>query len=203
MPSIDQKSFRKRKQSQAACPDDTEATTPKKRITESHIQTLEHQVSESRKYYNNITELQNIAESSQADSSIQEAALISLCRVFSRLIVEGSLDAKHATTEAENTVQRWLLERYLNYFDLLVANIISTSKASESQVISLTLAMRLVKHEVERQGESAWRSGIFCRIVQTWMSPQFPDILGKAFASTYFRKYSDVRFYTLLALPYV
>lgn len=80
----------------------------------AEIQKLEEQVSESRKYYNNIATLIGKLNDG-AGSETNLPAAVSLCRVFSRLIAAGNLTESNRTPENEKIIVAWLKERCQEY----------------------------------------------------------------------------------------
>ena len=83
---------------------------------DQQIQQLEEQISESRKYYNNIVTLLSMLNGGDTELT----AAVSLCRVFCRLIARGNLsDAGHA--QNEKIIVAWLRERCQDYQKALLA----------------------------------------------------------------------------------
>lgn len=84
----------------------------------ARIQELEDQISESRKYYNNIATLISMLN---ADGKPNLAVAVSLCRVFSRLIAVGNLTETSRAAENEKIIVAWLKERCREYQKALVS----------------------------------------------------------------------------------
>ena len=95
------------------------------------IHQLEDQVSESRKYYNNIATLLGMLHPGP-EANLTVA--VSLCRIFCRLIAVGSLSDAGHTAQNEKIIVAWLRERFQDYQKALLT-IIRDGNAS-SQVCS-------------------------------------------------------------------
>lgn len=91
---------------------------------QAKIEELEAQISESRKYYNNIATLismlnvDNIAKDSEELPNL--AVAVALCRVFCRLIAGGNLQLPSKASEQEQIVVGWLKERLQEYQNALL-----------------------------------------------------------------------------------
>jgi U3 small nucleolar RNA-associated protein 19 len=155
---------------------------------EEQILQLEAQVLESRKYYNNIVTLLSIAKN---DSDTSVLARIAICRIYCRLLAAGSLALAPGAAESERVIVQWLKARLDEYLEVVLA-------VSELNSTSLTLAMRLVKEEINQQGSVAWENGIFSRVMQSLLtSGTSTEALRGEFNLKYFQEYDDVRFQTL------
>jgi U3 small nucleolar RNA-associated protein 19 len=88
---------------------------------QSRIFQLESQITESRRYYNNIAALLSISRDDGRQNGEDLAAVVSLCRVFCRLIVSGNMSVTKGANDAEVTIVHWLKERYDDYLELLLA----------------------------------------------------------------------------------
>ena len=86
---------------------DTDADTP------TEILQLEDQISESRKYYNNIAILLSKLNIEGKKPNLTVA--VSLCRVFCRLISGGSLSETNRAAQNEKIIVAWLKERCQEY----------------------------------------------------------------------------------------
>jgi U3 small nucleolar RNA-associated protein 19 len=109
--------------------DTKESTQPSaKRRTEvqsgederSRIQELEAQISESRKYYNNIVTMISMFNVVDSAKSPNLAVGVSLCRVFCRLLAAGHLNKPKDATEQDLILVSWLRERYYEYQNALI-----------------------------------------------------------------------------------
>jgi U3 small nucleolar RNA-associated protein 19 len=87
----------------------------------SKVQELEEQISESRKYYNNIVTLISMFNVVDPAISPNLAVGVSLCRVFCRLLAAGHLNKPKAAAEQDLILVSWLRERYHEYQNALIA----------------------------------------------------------------------------------
>lgn len=83
--------------------------------TMAEILELEAQISESRKYYNNIATLISKLNADEPGQRPNLLVAISLCRVFSRLIAGGHLSDSNRAAENEKIIVAWLKERFQEY----------------------------------------------------------------------------------------
>ena len=70
---------------------------------QADILLLENEILESKKNYNNITTLLELAQKDHDDDSTQ-LALVSLCRVFLRLLASGNLSRRLGQSEKDIVV---------------------------------------------------------------------------------------------------
>lgn len=97
------------------------ADTPSAETT-ARIQELEEQISESRRYYNNIATLLSMLNAEHPDKEKPNLAVaVSLCRVFCRLIAGGNLTESNRAAENEKIIVAWLKERCQKYQKALLA----------------------------------------------------------------------------------
>jgi U3 small nucleolar RNA-associated protein 19 len=162
---------------------------------ESEVLSLESQINESRKHYNNIVTLISIAKSQDEGLQVRTLTAVALCRVFCRLLAAGSLESSKKAPQSEIVITQWLRERQNEYTDVVCSFL--ASEEEELQTNGLTLAMRLCGEEIKRR-DNAWNTGIF--------SKMFPSVLQSEaavaeFASKFFTKYDDVRFHSLQNIP--
>ncbi|KAF4625556.1 hypothetical protein G7Y89_g12612 [Cudoniella acicularis] len=166
---------------------------------QAQILLLENEIFESKKNYNNIATLIKIftADTEDADDSV--VAAISLCRVFTRLIVAGDLVQKRGASEKEVVVVKWLKERYTEYKTALL-DILGEEGISAT---ALTLCMRLLKTEGESTRDSQeyqFPSTFLTGIVRSLIDPESDPNARKEFSEKYVEEYDDIRFYTLDAI---
>ncbi|KAF7940169.1 uncharacterized protein EAE98_000296 [Botrytis deweyae] len=166
---------------------------------QAQILLLESEIFESKKHYNNIARLIGIArdDSEGADASI--LAAVSLCRVFTKLIVVGGLQKTKETAVKDATVIQWLKERYSEYKIILLDMLSQEDTASTG----LTLCMRMLKIEGQhlRNGQDyCFPTGLLTDMVQVLIRPGSDSIARKEFSDKFVEEYDDVRFYTLEAI---
>ncbi len=161
------------------------------------ISSLETKIAESRKHYNELITLIDIARREDRTDGTDTAASVALCRTFCRLIANGSLTEPKSVEDAETVIFGWLKERYGEYRQLMIDNL--RDGDSSQQYEALTLLLRLVKAEISHHKSEQgrfWRSGTFATIVQTLLAPSKLDNALEEFTRSYLNVYRDVRFYT-------
>ncbi|GJP90281.1 CBF-domain-containing protein [Aspergillus niger] len=163
------------------------------------IQQLEDQISESRKYYNNIATLismLNVDGSSKPNMTVA----VALCRVFSRLIAGGNLTETSRAAENEKIIVAWLKESCREYQKLLLS--IIRESDSSSQISALTLCLCLINERATHlpgDNTQEWTSGLFKGIFEAVVEAKN----GQAVLSEFIEKtkeFEDVRYYTFMQL---
>src|SRR5687767_14509473 len=109
----------------------------------AEILLLEKGILESRKNYNDITKLLATMASFEDGEPESMLAAVALCRIFVRLLAQGSLTPKKKSSEKEATVVKWLRTQLGEYQSSLIAIL----KEDELASTALTLCMRLLKAE--------------------------------------------------------
>ncbi|KAM5457618.1 Maturation and nuclear export of 40S ribosomal subunits interacting protein [Microsporum audouinii] len=205
-PAVDTelKSSKKRKKGDA----DSSRRSMKRRAVEEkngrpeaeQIQELEDQISESRKYYNNIVTLLSKLDDVDADKPSRKAVAISLCRVFCRLLAGGQLNMPQGASEQESILVAWLKERYREYKQSLLT-ILRGGEPSQ-KITTLSLAMQLIKEQIAYYTGSdinVWTGGFFDDILAAVINPG-NDKVRVYFMENFFQKYHDITVYTILRL---
>ncbi|PHH76743.1 hypothetical protein CDD82_3865 [Ophiocordyceps australis] len=162
----------------------------------AQILLLEQGILESRKNYNDISVLLKTAHSRDSDESL--LATVALCRVFIRLVAQGSLASKKGQKESENVVAAWLRERLQQYKELLLGLLADQELAATA----LTLCMRIVKAEAERSGERneytfpfAFHQDVVGGIIRC-----DDDGVRQAYVEEYAEQFDDIRYYTFKSI---
>ncbi|EME49277.1 hypothetical protein DOTSEDRAFT_121760 [Dothistroma septosporum NZE10] len=191
----------------------TVSTKPRKALkttSSEHIQTrvllLEEQILESREHYNNIVELQQLAENVDKKPKSAVIAAVALCRVFCRLIAGEKMVKQIGASEADVQVVQWLKERLRHYVQSLLGWIGSPEATQEST--ALTLLMRIVKEEASGEGnkaEHSWRNdkATFVVLVRRLLQSDDAESARQEFVDKFVEEHDDVRFYTFAALKQV
>lgn len=174
---------KKRQKSPASDADDVQA----------HVLQLEAQILESRRHYNNIATLLQLAKQSQHDAPV--LAAVALCRVFSRLLAAGDMTKSKGMGEAEATVVAWLKERYREFLDTLLQAFLRSDNPAK-QSVALTLLMRLVKEESKATTDYSLKTGPLSRLIEALLFLPEGDANREEFAEKYFKHFDDVRFHT-------
>jgi U3 small nucleolar RNA-associated protein 19 len=169
---------------------------------QAQILLLESEIFESKKNYNNIVKLVRIMKLENQDADDSVVAAITLCRVFTRLMVAGEMTKRKDTAEKDTVVIRWLKERYTEYKLGLVALLREESSASTA----LTLCMRLLQTEgqhLHSSSEYNFPAAFLAEIVHGVVIPGSDGSVRLKFSEKFVEEYDDIRFYTLEALESV
>ncbi|KAF9879750.1 hypothetical protein CkaCkLH20_02561 [Colletotrichum karsti] len=165
---------------------------------QADILLLENEILESKKNYNNITKLIQIAKTSDDEPESATLASVALCRVFVRLLSAGALLKKKGMSEKESVVAQWLKDRYSEYKTLLIELLGDEDLASTA----LTLAMRCLKAEAQHlndREEYTFPQKFLQDILAGLLSSDSDDARVE-FVEKYLGGYDDIRFYTLKAI---
>ncbi|KUJ11149.1 nucleolar complex protein-like protein [Mollisia scopiformis] len=165
---------------------------------QAQILLLENEIFESKKNYNNIAKLIKILgdDSKDADSSI--VAAISLCRVFTRLMMSGDMSRKQSATEKDTIVVKWLRERYAEY----KSGLLDLLREEGAGPTMFTLCMRLLKTEGQhlRIGQGSFPAVFVTDMVRVLLKDDGEGNVRKEFSEKFVEEYDDIRFYTLEAI---
>jgi U3 small nucleolar RNA-associated protein 19 len=161
---------------------------------QAEILQLEAQILESRKHYNNIATLLQLARQPDAEHEAPILAVVALCRVFSRLLATGDMVKSRGMGEAEGVVALWLKERYKEFLDVLLDDFMK-SQHPPKQSVALTLLMRLVQEE-SKQKDYSVKNGPLMRLVETLLFLPADDPNRDEFAEKYFKQFDDVRYHS-------
>ncbi|KAF2831312.1 CBF-domain-containing protein [Ophiobolus disseminans] len=169
---------------------------------QAEILQLEAQILESRRHYNNIATLLQLARQPDAENEAPILAVVALCRVFSRLLATGDMVKSKGMGEAEATIAMWLKERYKEFVDVLLNDFLQSDHPPK-QSVALTLLMRLVKEESKTQKDYNLKNGPLSRLVEVLLLLPADDPNRDEFADKYFKQFDDIRFHTLHAIKNV
>ena len=168
---------------------------------QSEIIQLEKHILGSRRHYNSIPDLVELAREPHGHAGRQQFMMVALCRIFCRLMARGNLTSTGAEVESETVIIQWLRERYADY-QALVLDLLCTGEF-ESQSAALTLSMQLVKEEasnLKSDEHRLWKSGMFARVVRTLVMTGPDDRTRERFLKGFVNEYDDIRFYTFTVL---
>ncbi|KAI0478834.1 CBF/Mak21 family-domain-containing protein [Xylariaceae sp. FL0804] len=160
---------------------------------EDEILRLENEILESKKNYNNINPLLDLAsKTDDADTAI--FATVSLCRVFLRLLASGNMTRTNGQSDNEIVVVQWLKDRLGAYKRLIIAAMGRDSTASTG----LTLAMRILKAESQSLGEKSEQTfpKFFLRDIVEVLIFKSPEDVRQEFCEKYLGEYADIRYHT-------
>ncbi|PHH71994.1 hypothetical protein CDD80_4850 [Ophiocordyceps camponoti-rufipedis] len=160
----------------------------------ARILAMEQGILESRKNYNDISLLLRTAEGHTEESML---ATVALCRVFLRLLAQGSLTFKKPPSEKGSVVVSWLRDRLLQYKELLLLRLADEDLA----VTALTLCMRIFKAEGQfLSGKEAVFPAAFLEdVLERVLVVEGGDV-RRAFVEDFVEQFDDVRFYTFKTL---
>jgi U3 small nucleolar RNA-associated protein 19 len=161
---------------------------------QTEITRLESQIVESRKHYNNIATLLQLAKDFAHEYETSILAAVALCRVFTRLLSSGDMVKSKGMAESEGLIVSWLKERYREYVSALLGQFIRSEHAPK-QSVGLTLLIRLVKEE-SKQRDYNWKKSPLSKTVETLLLLPDGDATREEFAEKYFNIFDDIRFYT-------
>ncbi|RAQ49704.1 ribosome biogenesis protein Noc4 [Aspergillus flavus] len=161
------------------------------------ISQLEEQISESRKYYNNIAKLISMLNVDDNATNPNLAVAVSLCRVFSRLIAGGDMAETNRAAENEKIIAAWLKERCREYQRALSA--ILREGDTSAKLTALTLCMRMISERathIPSDDTQVWLSGLFKSVIEAVVATDDSEALRTEFLMKFAKEYEDVRFYT-------
>ncbi|TDZ26996.1 Uncharacterized protein Cob_v001163 [Colletotrichum orbiculare MAFF 240422] len=168
---------------------------------QADILLLENEILESKKHYNNITKLIQIARAFKAEPESATLASVALCRVFVRLLSAGALVKKTGQTEKEGVVVQWLRDRYFEYRSVLIEVIDDEDLAPTA----LTLALRSLKAEavhLNAKEEYTFPQNFFQDIIAALLDSDSDDARVE-FVEKYLSEYDDIRFHTLKTIQFM
>ncbi|KAI7163671.1 CBF-domain-containing protein [Hortaea werneckii] len=171
---------------------------------QTKILSLEEQILQGRKHYNNIVELQSHVNLCEKKPKTGTLAAVALCRVFCRLIASEELVKGNDQSDADGQVAQWLKARLREYVEVLAGSWIGSPDAAQEST-ALTLLMRLVKEETNqgaKRSEQAWKTerSTFFTLVSALLEKKDAEGARQEFVGKYVEEHDDVRFYTFVAV---
>ncbi|KAI1208315.1 CBF/Mak21 family-domain-containing protein [Annulohypoxylon truncatum] len=164
---------------------------------QAEILLLENAILESKKNYNNITTLLELAQK-DGDYDATQLAMVSLCRVFLRLLASGNMSRRDGQSEKDIVVVQWLKKRLGDYKQF----VLSAFSQEESASTALTLAMRILQAEgkyTNDKDESNFPKVFLREIVGALVRSGTEDI-RQEFCEKFLAEYTDIRYHTFKAL---
>ncbi|PHH88008.1 hypothetical protein CDD83_8131 [Cordyceps sp. RAO-2017] len=152
---------------------------------------MEQGILESKKNYNDIGVLLSTAKDQGEEAML---ATVALCRIFLRLLAQGSLTPKRSQSEKDGVVVGWLRDRLSQYKELLLLLLEDENLA----VTALTLCMRILKAEGEHlydNGEYSFPTAFIQDIVRTIFLSDSEDV-RRAYVEEFAEQFDDVRYFT-------
>lgn len=164
------------------------------------ILALETAILESRKNYNSITTLIDLARRLDEDEEQALLAVVSLCRVFIRLLAAGSLSRKKGMPDKDVVVVHWLRDRLAEYHEV----VFSLFAREDQAMTALTLSMRLLKAEgqypLSDKEEYSFPKPFLRDIVAAMCHPEVDQAVRHEFLENFVDEFDDVRLYTFKAV---
>lgn len=165
---------------------------------QAQILLLENEIFESKKNYNNIATLIKLLENDAEGADDSVVAAISLCRVFTRLMVSGDMSKKQVATEKDAVVVKWLRERYLEY----KTGLLELLEQEGIAPTAFTLCMRLLKTEGQhlRNGQDNFPAVFLTNMIWVLLKDNGEGTVRKEFSKKFVEEYDDIRFFTMEAI---
>ncbi|KAL8876619.1 MAG: hypothetical protein Q9198_005215 [Flavoplaca austrocitrina] len=180
----------------------TEKDVSQRENTEEEILLLEEKITHSRKNYNKITILQDYCKKHQTQSKTGITAAVALCRVFCRLLANGSMSQSREMRDNERMIAQWLRAQYESYNNILLEMLMDTNPGLQST--ALTLLMRLQKEFVDNLDEPSHdhrrHEGNLRRVVAGIINSDSMELIREEFVKKYVQVYDDVRYFTFVCL---
>lgn len=159
---------------------------------------MEQGILESKKNYNNIAVLLKQAQDFESGEPEAMLATVALCRIFMRLLAQGSLSLKKSLSEKDQVVVGWLRDQFGQFKDVLL-DLLSEEEVAAT---ALTLCMRTLKAEGEctvGTSEYAFPRESLGKIVKNVIASENEDI-RKSYIEEFAEQYDDVRYYTFASV---
>lgn len=179
---------------------------------QADILSLENGILESKKNYNDITTLMNIARQLDEHEDVDEVevenkkeeealfAVVALCRVFIRLLAAGALLRTKHMADKDIVVVHWLRERLVEYHQVLLLLFSCDGLA----MTALTLSMRLLKaegqHTQSDKIEYNFPKLFLKELVAALCQTDVDQAVRREFVDKFVVEFEDVRFYTFKAV---
>lgn len=159
---------------------------------------MEQGILESKKNYNNIAVLLKKATDFESGNPESMLATVALCRIFMRLLAQGSLISKKSLSEKDQVVVSWLRDQFQQFKDVLLDLLGDDDIASTA----LTLCMRTLKAEGEYlrdKADYAFPRDFLAKIVKNIIASENEET-RKAYIEEFAEQYDDVRYYTFASV---
>ncbi|KAI5307759.1 hypothetical protein KEM55_007501 [Ascosphaera atra] len=189
---VDSDTATKRRAGAKDSKDTTSSSTSSSTSSKQKIEELEKQISESRKYYNNIAALISMLNIADGANKVNINVAVSLCRVFCRLLAIGQLNRVKGASEGEQMVVAWLRERYQECQNALLVVLKEGTPSQQEQCTHL-----------QGSETQVWTTGYFPQVVAALLDAPEGDTVRTEFMEKFATKYHDIAIYMVLALTYV
>ncbi|KAI9677937.1 MAG: hypothetical protein M1829_002434 [Trizodia sp. TS-e1964] len=165
------------------------------------IRLLEFKILESRTNYNNLPTLIQILRTPSTEDGEWRAATISLCRIFSLLMVSGKMSTSKGLSDHELAISQWLKGKYYEYCAMMLSMLEKSDYAR--QIICVKLLMQLVKnnsHNTHYNGRDGLSTSLFSDVVQILLQLENAETIKLQFLKEYVEKFADVKELTLSSM---
>jgi U3 small nucleolar RNA-associated protein 19 len=162
------------------------------------IEKLETEIQESRKHYNNIPTILELAQKHNDDPKAALLASEALCRIFIRLLAAGNLVKRRDLSEKDATVTGWLRDRLADYRGALLSMFQSKKMAPHALMLAMALLKAEAQHLNDRE-EAVFPRYFFSDIVASLLESPVEQ-LREQFSEKFVNEYHDIRFYTFEAI---
>ncbi|KAL2166381.1 hypothetical protein VTG60DRAFT_2891 [Thermothelomyces hinnuleus] len=162
------------------------------------IERLETGIQESKRHYNNIATLIELAQKHEDEPKPALASSEALCRTFIRLLAAGNLVKRKDVSEKDVTVISWLRARLADYRGVLLSMFRSKKLAPNALMLAMALLKAEAQHLTDRE-EAVFPRLFFSDIVATLLESPVEPLLGQ-FSERFVDEYHDIRFYTFEAI---
>ncbi|KAM3484787.1 hypothetical protein MY8738_001906 [Beauveria namnaoensis] len=167
----------------------------------AEILLLEQGILESKKNYNNIAVLLRKAADFTPGNPEAMLSTVALCRIFMRLLAQGSLVSKKSLSEKEQVVVGWLRDQFSQFKNVLL----DLLGEDDVALTALTLCMRTLKAEGEfLRDESvyAFPRDFLGKVVKNIIASE-NDELRRMYIEEFAEQYDDIRYYTFASVASV
>ncbi|KAH6960947.1 hypothetical protein HG530_004673 [Fusarium avenaceum] len=162
---------------------------------------MEQGILESKKNYNDITILLSTANDFKNENPESMLATVALCRIFLRLLAQGSLIAKKTLSEKDLVVVGWLKGQ----FGEVKKTLVTLLRDEELAPTALTLCMRTLKAEGEflyDKDEYTFPRAFLREILAALFESENEDVI-KAYVEEFVEQYDDIRYFTFNSVKHV
>lgn len=162
---------------------------------------MEQGILESRKNYNDIAVLLTQAQDFATGKPESMLSTVALCRIFMRLLAQGSLIAKKSLSEKETVVVGWLKDQF-GQFKAVLLELLGEEEVAST---ALTLCMRILKAEGQHLYDKAEYTfpRAFMEDIVTRLIAADNDEVRQAFIEEFAEQFDDIRYYTFKSTKYV
>lgn len=172
---------------------DDEVEDPK-----TEILLMEQGILESKKNYNNISVLIQTASEYKNDTEASLLASVALCRVFVRLLAQGSLSLRNGLSQKEEVVVKWLRSQ-LSSYEFVLLELLKIVEFSET---ALTLCMRILKARGEHlssMGDTPFPKAFLQSIISALLEAD-DDGIRQTYMEEYAEGFDDIRYFTFKSI---